>query len=44
MTTVAEVQLWGRAIGAVSLEDDANYAAFQYDPEFAASGIELSPS
>jgi serine/threonine-protein kinase HipA len=41
--TVAEVKLWGRTIGAVSLEDDGDYAAFQYDPEFAQSGIELSP-
>lgn len=41
--TVAEVKLWGRTIGAVSLEDGRRYAAFQYDPEFARSGIELSP-
>ncbi|HEV2455545.1 MAG TPA: HipA domain-containing protein [Verrucomicrobiae bacterium] len=43
MMTVAEVKLWGRTIGAVSLEDGRRYAAFQYDPEFAGSGIELSP-
>ena len=43
MTTLAEVRLWGRTIGAVSLEDGADYAAFQYTPEFAASGIEISP-
>lgn len=43
MATVAEVRLWGRAIGAASLEDDARIAAFQYLPAFAASGIELSP-
>ena len=43
MTTLAEVRLWGRTIGAVSLEDDTGYAAFQYTPEFAASGIEISP-
>lgn len=41
--TVAEVRLWGRTIGAVSLQDDASHAAFQYDPAFARSGIELSP-
>jgi serine/threonine-protein kinase HipA len=40
---IAEVQLWGRTIGAVSLEDGRQVAAFQYDPEFAGSGIELSP-
>lgn len=43
MTTLAEVVLWGKRIGAVSLEDDAEVAAFEYDPEFAQSGIEVSP-
>ena len=43
MATVAEVRLWGRSIGAVSLEDGARIAAFQYDPAFVASGIQLSP-
>jgi len=37
------VRLWGRTIGAASLEDGARIAAFQYDPAFLASGIELSP-
>lgn len=40
---IAEVQLWGRTIGAVSLETGRDVAAFQYDPAFAKSGIELSP-
>ena len=43
MTTLAEVRLWGRTIGAVSIEDGADVAAFEYTPEFAASGIEVSP-
>jgi len=43
MATVAEVRLWGRAIGAVSLEEGAGISAFQYAPAFLASGIELSP-
>ena len=43
MATVAEVRLWGRTIGAVSLEEGARIAAFQYDPAFLGSGIELSP-
>lgn len=43
MATVAEVRLWGRRIAAVSLQDGADVAAFQYDPEFAGSGIEISP-
>lgn len=43
MSTVAEVKLWGRTIGAVSLEDGGQVAAFEYDAAFAASGIEISP-
>ncbi len=40
---IAEVKLWGRTIGAVSLDEGRDTAAFQYDPEFAQSGIEVSP-
>lgn len=43
MTTIAEVRLWGRRIAAVSLDEPGDAAAFQYDPEFARSGIEVSP-
>ncbi|MGE4559901.1 MAG: type II toxin-antitoxin system HipA family toxin [Desulfobulbus sp.] len=43
MTTVAEVRMWGRTIGAVSLTDGEDVAAFEYDPAFAGSGIEISP-
>ena len=40
---IARVRLWGRTIGAVALEAGRDHAAFQYDPSFAASGIELAP-
>lgn len=43
MSGVAEVRLWGRTIGAVSLEEGEEVAAFEYDPSFAQSGIEVSP-
>jgi serine/threonine-protein kinase HipA len=43
MSTVAAVNLWGSRIGAVSLEDGTNIAAFQYDPEFLTSGVEVAP-
>jgi len=43
LTTLARVQLWGRTIGAVSLEDGKDYALFQYDPAFASSRIDISP-
>ena len=40
---IGKVQLWGRTVGAVALEEGRDVAAFQYDAEFARSGIELSP-
>ena len=43
MSTVAEVKLWGRTIGAVALEDTAATSSFQYDQAFAESAIEVSP-
>jgi serine/threonine-protein kinase HipA len=43
VTTVAEVRLWGRTIGAVSLVDGENIASFEYDPAFTRSGIEVAP-
>ena len=43
MSTTAKVNLWGRMIGAVSLEDDAMTATFEYDRAFINSGIEVAP-
>lgn len=43
MTTVAEVRLWGRTIGAVSLAAGETVARFEYTSEFAASGIQPAP-
>jgi serine/threonine-protein kinase HipA len=40
---IAQARLWGRRIGAVSLEAGRDVAAFEYDPQFARSGIELAP-
>ncbi len=40
---IAKVQLWGRTIGALSMIEGRDHAAFQYDPAFIASGIQLSP-
>ncbi len=40
---IAEVRLWGRTIGAVSMDDAGGYAAFQYTAEFAESGIQVAP-
>jgi len=41
--TDATIRLWGRDIGAVTWLEDQSHAVFQYTPEFAASGIALSP-
>ncbi|MBS1678160.1 MAG: type II toxin-antitoxin system HipA family toxin [Actinobacteria bacterium] len=43
MSEAADVRLWGRSIGAVLLEDGEDTAIFQYTPEFAAGGVEISP-
>ena len=43
MSTIAEIRLWGRTIGAVSLEAGSDVASFEYDDAFARSGIEVAP-
>lgn len=39
----AEVMMWGKRVGAVAWDERRNVAAFRYDRDFAAKGIELSP-
>lgn len=43
MSTTSEVKLWGNTIAAVSLQDGEDVAAFEYDSEFAQSGIQVAP-
>lgn len=43
MSEDASVHLWGQMIGAVSLEEGARAAVFQYEPAFARSGIQVAP-
>lgn len=43
MSTVAEVRLWGRMIGAVSVDGPGEVAAFEYTDAFQRSGIEVAP-
>ncbi len=43
MSRVAEIKLWGRTIGAVSLDACEDSVAFEYDSEFVGSGIEIAP-
>jgi serine/threonine-protein kinase HipA len=41
--TTAAVRLWGSMIGAVTVEAPGAPARFEYEREFLASGIEVSP-
>ena len=43
MSTLAEVRLWGKTIGAVSLEYGEDVASFEYEAAFAQSGIQVAP-
>jgi serine/threonine-protein kinase HipA len=43
MTTVAEVKLWGRTIGAVAIEEEAEVADFEYAADFIRSDIQVAP-
>jgi serine/threonine-protein kinase HipA len=43
MSTLAEVRLWGKTIGAVSLPDGEDVASFEYGAAFAQSGIQIAP-
>lgn len=41
--TNAWVLLWGSVIGAVSWDAERGLGVFQYDPDFAQSGIQVAP-
>lgn len=41
--TLAEVRLWGRAIGSVNWEADRGLASFQYAPDFLESAMPVAP-
>ena len=40
---VVEVRAWGQRVGAVALEPTQNFYAFQYDPAWVKTGVELAP-
>ena len=40
---VIEVRIWGRTVGAVARDPALGFYAFEYDPAFVRSGIELAP-
>ena len=41
--TVATVNLWGTAIGYVSMDRGERFARFEFDPDFVQLGIQLAP-
>ncbi len=43
MIDTAEVLIWGTRIGVIHQDNDKEYSSFEYDKDFLASGIELSP-
>jgi serine/threonine-protein kinase HipA len=43
VSTVAEVRMWGRQIGAVRVDGPGTAATFQYTEAFTRSGIEIAP-
>ena len=40
---IVEVRIWGKAVGAVALDPKLEYYAFEYQPAFLRSGIDLAP-
>ena len=38
-----EVRVWGLRVGAAALDPNLRYYAFEYDPAFVRTGIELAP-
>jgi serine/threonine-protein kinase HipA len=41
--SVIEVRAWGRLVGALAEDPDSGYFAFEYDPGWIASGMQLAP-
>lgn len=40
---MARVEIWGETVGALSFDKDTGLCAFQYDPSWVRTAIELSP-
>jgi serine/threonine-protein kinase HipA len=40
---IVEVRIWGKAVGAVALDPGLGSYAFEYQPAFVRSGIDLAP-
>jgi len=42
-TDAITVEIWGKKVGAVALDPASNFYAFEYEPKFVKTGIELAP-
>jgi len=42
-TRAIEVRIWGKSVGAVAADPGTGYYAFEYDPAWRRTGIELAP-
>ncbi len=40
---IAEVNIWGKLVGAVAWDDTTGYATFEFDPSFKQTGWDLAP-
>lgn len=40
---VLNIYLWGRFVGAMSWDENAGYADFEYDPQFRRTGWDIAP-
>lgn len=43
MINTAEIKMWGTRIAIIHLEAEKSYVSFEYDKEFAKSGIQVAP-
>jgi serine/threonine-protein kinase HipA len=43
MIKIANVKIWGEAVGAVVWDESRQLADFEYDPAFKRKGVELAP-
>jgi len=41
--TIAEIVLWDRVVGALAWDPERSVGTFEYDADFLASGVEISP-
>lgn len=43
MSLIVDVKIWGKNVGSLIWNDKQNVAAFQYEPDFLSSRLDISP-